>query len=107
MMAIVRFLVRFVFRLLVRVEVRGRVETSGKMLVVANHQSFFVSVLLGAFLSFAPTYLVHSTIASRWYFKWPLKFIAHLVIDSTNPLSMKRVVALLDRKSTRLNSSHV
>jgi acyl-[acyl-carrier-protein]-phospholipid O-acyltransferase/long-chain-fatty-acid--[acyl-carrier-protein] ligase len=100
MMAIVRFLVRFVFRLLFRVEVRGRVETSGKMLVVANHQSFIDGVLLGAFLPFEPTYLVHSTIASRWYFKWPLKFIAHLVIDSTNPLSMKRVVALLDSGAT-------
>jgi acyl-[acyl-carrier-protein]-phospholipid O-acyltransferase/long-chain-fatty-acid--[acyl-carrier-protein] ligase len=86
---------RLLFRLLFRVEVRGSVAAGGNMLVVANHQSFLDAFLLTAFLPFELTYLVHSTIAARWYFKWPLRFIRHLVIDSSNPLAMKRVIALL------------
>src|SRR5437660_9722924 len=95
-MTFLRMLARAVLRVVFRVEVRGSVERAGKMLVVANHQSFLDPFLLGAFLPFEPTYLVHSTIASRWYFKWPLQFIPHLVVDSANPLAMKRVIALLE-----------
>jgi acyl-[acyl-carrier-protein]-phospholipid O-acyltransferase/long-chain-fatty-acid--[acyl-carrier-protein] ligase len=95
-MNFLRFLARALFRAAFRVEVRGSSELAGNMLVVANHHSFLDPFILGAFLPFDLTYLVHSTIANRWYFKWPLKFVRYLVVDSTNPLAMKKVIALLE-----------
>ncbi|HVO98481.1 MAG TPA: bifunctional acyl-ACP--phospholipid O-acyltransferase/long-chain-fatty-acid--ACP ligase [Bryobacteraceae bacterium] len=96
MIPIARVVIRFLLRLLFRAELRGYVKPVGKTLIVANHQSFMDGLLIGAFLPFAPTYLVHTTIAAKWHFKILLSAIDHLVIDSTNPLSMKTVIALLE-----------
>jgi len=96
MIPVARIIVRFILRLLFGAELRGYVKPVGKTLIVANHQSFIDGLLLGAFLPFAPTYLVHSQIASKWNFKILLSFIDYLVVDSTSPLAMKSVIALLD-----------
>jgi len=96
MIPVARIIIRFILRLLFRAELRGYVKPVGKTLIVANHQSFIDGLLLGAFLPFAPTYLVHSQIAAKWNFKILLSFIDYLVIDSTNPLAMKSVIALLE-----------
>src|SRR3984957_17298586 len=96
MIPIARVVIRFILRLLFRAELRGYARPTGKTLIVANHQSFIDGLLLGAFLPFAPTYLVHSQIAAKWHFKILLSFIDHLVIDSTSPLAMKSVIALLE-----------
>jgi acyl-[acyl-carrier-protein]-phospholipid O-acyltransferase/long-chain-fatty-acid--[acyl-carrier-protein] ligase len=93
---VARVIIRFFFRLLFRAELHGYEQPSGKTLIVSNHQSFIDGLLIGAFLPFAPTYLVHTTIASKLHFKILLSFIDHLVIDSTSPLAMKTVVALLE-----------
>lgn len=92
----IALLVRLLCRLLFRVQVRGRFEPGGKMLIVANHQSFIDGVLLGAFLPVKPTYLVHSSIARKRRFRIGLRFIPHLVVDSANPLAMKSVVELVE-----------
>src|SRR5580698_2060111 len=96
MIPLARIIIRFMFRLLFGAELRGYVKPAGKTLIVANHQSFIDGLLLGAFLPFAPTYLVHSQIAAKWHFKILLSFIDYLVIDSTSPLAMKTVIALLE-----------
>src|SRR5580698_1133751 len=96
MIPLARIIIRFMFRLLFGAELRGYVKPVGKTLIVSNHQSFIDGLLLGAFLPFAPTYLVHSQIAAKWHFKILLSFIDHLVIDSTSPLAMKSVIALLE-----------
>lgn len=96
MIPIARAVIRFLLRLLFRAELRGYVKPSGKMLLVSNHQSFMDGLVIGAFLPFAPTYLVHTTIAAKWHFKFLLSAIDHLVVDSTNPLAMKKVIALLE-----------
>src|SRR5580658_7032360 len=96
MIPVARIIIRFILRILFRAELRGYVKPVGKTLIVANHQSFIDGLLLGAFLPFAPTYLVHSQIASKWNFKILLSFIDYLVIDSANPLAMKSVIALLE-----------
>ena len=98
-MPFVQILARFVLRVLFRVEVRGHVEPARpgeRILVVANHLSFIDGILLGAFLPFEPTYLVHSTIAAKLHFKFLLSFIRYLIIDSKNPLAIKAVIALLE-----------
>jgi len=96
MISVARIIIRFILRLLFRAELRGYVKPVGKTLIVSNHQSFIDGLLLGAFLPFAPTYLVHSQIASKWNFKILLSFIDYLVIDSTSPLAMKSVIGLLE-----------
>ncbi|MGA3205725.1 MAG: bifunctional acyl-ACP--phospholipid O-acyltransferase/long-chain-fatty-acid--ACP ligase [Bryobacteraceae bacterium] len=96
MIPVARIIIRFFLRLLFRAELRGYARPAGKTLIVANHQSFIDGLLLGAFLPFAPTYLVHSQIAAKWHFKILLSFIDYLVIDSTSPLAMKTVIALLE-----------
>ena len=96
MIPLARIFFRFLLRLLFRAELIGYEKPVGKTLIVSNHQSFIDGLLIGAFLPFAPTYLVHTTIAAKWHFKILLSFIDHLVIDSTSPLAMKTVIALLE-----------
>lgn len=96
MIPVARVIIRLLLRLLFRAELRGYAKPAGRTLIVANHQSFIDGLLLGAFLPFAPTYLVHSQIAAKWHFKILLSFIDYLVIDSTSPLAMKTVIALLE-----------
>src|SRR5271166_1797232 len=96
MIPVARIIIRFILRLLFGAELRGYVKPTGKTLIVSNHQSFIDGLLIGAFLPFAPTYLVHSQIAAKWHFKILLSFIDYLVVDSTSPLAMKTVIALLE-----------
>ncbi len=96
MIPVARVLIRFLLRLLFRAELRGYAPPRGKTLIVANHQSYLDGLLIGAFLPFSPTYLVHSTQAAKWYFKILLNAIDHLVVDSANPMAMKSVIALLE-----------
>src|SRR3712207_5407314 len=92
----VAFIARVLLRLLYRVEVVGKFQLAERTLVIANHQSFLDGVLLGAFLPISPTYLIHTTIARRWYFKIPLRFLRHVVVDTTSPLAIKALVTLIE-----------
>jgi acyl-[acyl-carrier-protein]-phospholipid O-acyltransferase/long-chain-fatty-acid--[acyl-carrier-protein] ligase len=87
---------RAVFRLLYQVEVRGECCPGDRTLIIANHQSFLDPILLGAFLPVWPTYLVHTTIASKWYFRLFSGLFPHAVADTTKPLVVKTLVALVE-----------
>jgi acyl-[acyl-carrier-protein]-phospholipid O-acyltransferase / long-chain-fatty-acid--[acyl-carrier-protein] ligase len=93
---IVAFTARVLLRLFFRAKVVGTLPKSDRMLIISNHQSFLDGVIIGAFLDFSPTYLIHSTIASRWYFKLPLMFLRHKVVDTNNPLAIKALVNLVE-----------
>lgn len=93
---IVAFVARCLLRLFYGAKVHGTLPKADRMLIISNHQSFIDGVILGAFLPISPTYLVHSTIANRWYFKLPLMFIRHKVVDTTSPLAIKALVALVE-----------
>ena len=93
---IVAFIARLLLRIFFRTEVRGSIPALDRTLIISNHQSFLDGVLLGAFLPISPTYLVHSTIARLWYFKLPLTFIRHVVVDTEKPLAIKTLVQLVD-----------
>jgi acyl-[acyl-carrier-protein]-phospholipid O-acyltransferase/long-chain-fatty-acid--[acyl-carrier-protein] ligase len=93
---IVRPLVRLLLRLFYRVEVRGELKASERMLIIANHESFLDPILLWAFLPISPTYLVHTTIASRWYFRPILAMARHAVADTTKPMAIKAMVNLVE-----------
>ena len=91
-----RFLVQSALKLLFRVEVEGAIQPAQKLLILSNHQSFLDGLLLGAFLPVQPTWLVHKQLFNHWHFRFFLKFIPHLAIDSKSPLSIKAIVNLIE-----------
>jgi acyl-[acyl-carrier-protein]-phospholipid O-acyltransferase / long-chain-fatty-acid--[acyl-carrier-protein] ligase len=93
---IVAFTARCLLRLFFRAKCIGTLPKADKMLIISNHQSFVDGVLIGAFLPISPTYLIHTTIANRWYFRFPLLFLRHKVVDTNNPLAIKALVSLID-----------
>ena len=93
-----RLLGRLLARLLFKVEIHGEfpLQKPERLVIIANHQSFLDPILAGAFLPFDLTWIVHSTIASRWYFKPFLRLADHVVVDAANPLGMKALVHVIE-----------
>jgi acyl-[acyl-carrier-protein]-phospholipid O-acyltransferase / long-chain-fatty-acid--[acyl-carrier-protein] ligase len=88
--------VRFLFRLLYRVRVHGILPEAPKTLVVANHQSFLDAALLWAWLPRNALYVVHTQVLEEPLFRLLIRFADHVVIDTTRPMAMKQVAAMID-----------
>jgi len=99
----IKTLLRGVCRLLFRVEIRGQASlpTNGKLLVIANHESFLDGLLLGLFLPFRATFVVHTTVLNNTLFRWLLSYVPHPAVDPTSPLAMKKVIRLLVKRASR------
>ena len=95
---LVRALFRLILRPLFRVELTGDAGefANERTLIVANHESFLDGVLLGGFLPVGAVFVVHSQVMDKWYFRWVLKFVPHLAVDSTSPLAMKVICRLVE-----------
>ncbi|HEX8986619.1 MAG TPA: bifunctional acyl-ACP--phospholipid O-acyltransferase/long-chain-fatty-acid--ACP ligase [Rhodocyclaceae bacterium] len=91
-------ILRFVMKALFRVEVSGdlAVFDNPKTLIVANHESFIDGLLIGLFLPVDAVFVVHTQIANRPLFRFLLRFVNHLAVDSTSPLAMKQIVRLVE-----------
>ncbi len=91
-------LLRLMSRLLFRIEVRGatNIPSTGKLLVIANHESLLDGMLLGLFLPFKATVVVHTTVLNSWLFRQILRLTPYLAVDPTSPLAMKKVIKLLE-----------
>lgn len=91
-------LLRLTCRLLFRVEIRGGrdLDQPEKLLVIANHESFLDGLLLGLFLPFRATFVVHTTVLHNPLFRLLLSRVPHLAVDPTSPLAMKKVIRLLE-----------
>ena len=89
---------RLLSRALDRVSVHGNVAEfdNERTLIVANHESFLDGLLLGIFLPVEATCVVHTQIANNPFFGWILRFIPHLVVDSTSPLAIKVICKLVE-----------
>ena len=85
-------------RLIFRVNVSGlaNLPKSGKLLVIANHESFLDGLLLGLFLPIRATFVVHTSVSKHWLFRHFLKLTPYLAVDPTSPLAMKHVIKLLE-----------
>ena len=94
----VRGLLRLVLRPLFRVQVTGdaTVFANDRTLIVANHESLIDGLLLGAFLPVDAVFVVHAQVLTKWYFRWLLRFVPHLAVDSASPLSMKLICRLVE-----------
>ena len=95
---LVKLLLRAILRPLFRVRVSGdpSVLTNERTLIVANHESFLDGALLGAFLPVNAVFVVHAQVLQKWYFRWLLRFVPHLAVDSTSPLSIKLICRLVE-----------
>jgi acyl-[acyl-carrier-protein]-phospholipid O-acyltransferase/long-chain-fatty-acid--[acyl-carrier-protein] ligase len=93
-----RLVLRLVLRALFRVQLSGDREAfrNERTLIVANHESFLDGALLGSFLPVGATFVVHTQVKSKWYFRWLLKLVPHLAVDSTSPLAMKLICRLVE-----------
>jgi len=91
-------MLRAILRPLFRVRVTGdpSVLNNKRTLIVANHESFLDGALLGAFLPVDAVFVVHAQVLQKWYFRWLLRFVPHLAVDSTSPLSIKLICRLVE-----------
>lgn len=91
-------LLQFICRIVFRVEVNGiaNLPKQGKLLIIANHESFLDGLLLGLFLPIRATFVVHSTVLNSWLFRQILSLTPYLAVDPTSPLAMKKVIKLLE-----------
>ena len=93
-----KILLRLLCRILFRVEIHGNANLpeTGKLLVIANHESFLDGLLIGLFLPFRATFLVHTTVLNNPVFYFLLSHVPHLAIDPTSPLAMKKAIKLVE-----------
>ncbi|MDD5056749.1 MAG: bifunctional acyl-ACP--phospholipid O-acyltransferase/long-chain-fatty-acid--ACP ligase [Sideroxydans sp.] len=98
MRSIVRFVLRNLFQLLFRVRVSGldKQIATGKLLVIANHESFLDGLLLGLFLPFDPVFVVHTGITRNFFFRLVLSQVDYLAVDPTSPMAIKRIIKLVE-----------
>jgi acyl-[acyl-carrier-protein]-phospholipid O-acyltransferase / long-chain-fatty-acid--[acyl-carrier-protein] ligase len=95
---LVKRVLQFVTRVLFRVRVHGDTSKflNERTLIVANHESFIDGLLLAVFLPVQATFVVHTTVARNPLNAWMLRFIPHLLVDSTSPLAMKIICKLVE-----------
>lgn len=89
-----RALLKLLFR--VRITGVGSQFSNHRTLIVANHESLIDGLLLAAFLPVNATFVVHTEVLKSAFFRWMLKFIPHLAVDSTSPLAIKLIVRLVE-----------
>ncbi len=91
-------LLKFVCRIIFRVQITGisNIPKDGKLLIIANHESFLDGLLLGLFLPIRATFVVHTSVLNSWLFRQILRLTPYLAVDPTSPLAMKKVIKLLE-----------
>lgn len=92
--ALLKLLARIIFR--VRVAGIANLPKQGKLLVIANHESFLDGLLLGLFLPIRATFVVHTSVLNNWFFRQVLRLTPYLAVDPSSPLAMKKVIKLLE-----------
>jgi acyl-[acyl-carrier-protein]-phospholipid O-acyltransferase/long-chain-fatty-acid--[acyl-carrier-protein] ligase len=98
MKKIIRFVLKSIFQILFRVRVSGldkQIDT-GKLLVIANHESFLDGLLLGLFLPFDPVFVVHTGVTRNFFFRLVLSQVDYLAVDPTSPMAIKRIIKLVE-----------
>ncbi len=94
----VRFVLRGLFKALFRLRVAGGLEglRAGRLLIIANHESFLDGLLLGVTLPLDPVFVVHTGVTRSRFFRLVLSLVDYLAVDPTNPMAMKTIVRLVE-----------
>ncbi len=72
-----------------------------RVVIVANHQSYFDACLIAAFLPDSPTFAVDTAQFKKWWAKPFLKAVDTFAVDPLSPFSLKRMIEAVrdhDRK---------
>ncbi|PKO54915.1 MAG: bifunctional acyl-ACP--phospholipid O-acyltransferase/long-chain-fatty-acid--ACP ligase [Betaproteobacteria bacterium HGW-Betaproteobacteria-2] len=91
-------LLRLICKLLFRVRLHGRAlpPANGRLLIIANHESFLDGLLLGLHLPFRPTFVIYTGVLDNWLFRQFLKLVPHLTVDHASPLGIKKIIRLIE-----------
>lgn len=91
-------LLTLICRIIFRINVSGlaNLPKQGKLLVIANHESFLDGLLLGLFLPIRATFVVHTSVLNNWMFRQVLRLTPYLAVDPSSPMAMKKVIKLLE-----------
>ncbi len=92
-----RPILKFILRMALRVRMLGNpsILASGKALVVANHESVLDAALLGFFLPRRAWVIVSQEDFAFAPNRWLARFFRHLVLDLSEPATVKRLVRML------------
>ena len=98
MKSIIRFVLKLLFQLLFRVRVSGLDKDidTGKLLVIANHESFLDGLLLGLYLPFDAVFVVHTAVLRSFFFRMLLSQVDYLAVDATSPMAIKKVIKMVE-----------
>ena len=91
-------LLQLTCRIIFRVDVTGitNLPKQGKLLIIANHESFLDGLLLGLFLPIRATFVVHTSRTEQLAIQAILRLTPYLAVDPSSPLAMKKVIKLLE-----------
>ena len=91
-----KLLIRGLLRLLYRLDVRGSLPSAPKTLVISNHQSFLDAAILWTCLPPTTLWVVHTQVLRQPLFRFLLKYVDHVIIDTTNPFSLKSTIECIE-----------
>ncbi|HEY1931899.1 MAG TPA: acyl-[ACP]--phospholipid O-acyltransferase [Acetobacteraceae bacterium] len=74
----------------------------GRVVIVANHQSYLDAPLLAAFLPGDVTFAIHTGQAAKWYFRPFLAMVETFPVDVQSPYAVKRMVEAVRDRDRRL-----
>ncbi len=96
--SVLKTVLRVVARVLFRIEVTGLDQhvAGGRLVIVANHESFLDGLLLGLFLPFDPVFVVHTGVIRIRFFRLVLSQVDYVTVDPANPMAMKKIVKLVE-----------
>lgn len=94
-----RFFLRWILGVLFRVRVAGDATPlrSGRVLIVANHDSLLDAVILGLFLPAEVSVAVTRDEARHPLIRLLMRAVPHVVLDAAHPHGLKRLMRLIER----------
>ncbi len=93
-------IIKVILRLAFRIQVRGlsHYDAAGdRVLVIANHVSLLDALIIKLFLSNDLAYAINKSAADRWWAKPFVHILDFCVIDTHNPLSLKKLIDFLQQ----------
>ncbi len=94
-----RLLIKWILKVLYRVKVEGSVpdKLPERLVVISNHQSFLDAFVVGAFLPLKPTWVVHTDIWAKWYFRILISWQSCVVVDTARPQAIRTLVREIEK----------
>jgi len=93
-------IVKIILKLAFRVQVKGLShfhQAGDRVLVIANHPSLLDALIIKLFLSKELAYAIDEATASRWWARPFVHMLNFCVVDTHNPLSLKKLVDFLQQ----------